>query len=73
MVDKPPSVEDREANYFAMCLLMPEKFVREDIKAMGGIDLTEDKPIRALAQKYQVSIAMMTLRLGQLGLGKTDF
>ena len=73
MADKSPSVEDREANYFAMCLLMPEKFVREDIRAMGGIDLTEDKPIRDLTHKYGVSVAMMTLRLGQLGLGKYDF
>ena len=54
-------------------LLMPEKFVREDIRAMGGIDLTEDKPIRDLAKKYGVSVAMMTMRLGQLGLGKYDF
>jgi Zn-dependent peptidase ImmA (M78 family) len=59
---------EAESNYFAMCLLMPESFLRQDIKEMGGLDLTEDSPIRKLAQKYQVSIAMMTLRLAQLGL-----
>jgi Zn-dependent peptidase ImmA (M78 family) len=59
---------DTEANYFAMCLLMPESFLRRDIEEMGGLDLTKDGPIRKLAQKYQVSIAMMTLRLAQLGL-----
>ena len=40
---------EQEANYFAMCLLMPEQFVRVDITAMGGIDLTEDRQIRDLA------------------------
>jgi Zn-dependent peptidase ImmA (M78 family) len=62
------SVEDREANYFAMCLLMPEQFLRRDIAEMGGIDLTEDRPIRKLAQRYGVSVAMMALRLRQLQL-----
>ena len=62
------SVEDREADYFAMCLLMPEQFLRRDIAEMGGIDLTEDRPIRKLAQRYGVSVAMMALRLGQLQL-----
>ena len=61
---------EQEANYFAMCLLMPEQFVRVDITAMGGIDLTEDRQIRDLAKRYQVSVAMMTLRLAQLGLLK---
>ena len=62
-------IEEREANYFAMCLLMPEKFVREEIAKMGGsIDLADDKQIRILANKFQVSIAMMTVRLGQLAI-----
>lgn len=62
------SVEDREANYFAMCLLMPEAFVRREVAALGGVDLSDDKVLRALARKFQVSLGMMALRLGQLGL-----
>lgn len=63
---------DREAEacYFAMCLLMPEKFVREDIAALGGIDWTENQPVRDLARRYGVSVPLMTLRLAQLGLAK---
>jgi Zn-dependent peptidase ImmA (M78 family) len=47
---------------------MPEQFLRRDIAEMGGIDLTEDRPIRKLAQRYGVSVAMMALRLRQLQL-----
>jgi Zn-dependent peptidase ImmA (M78 family) len=60
-------VEEREANYFAMCLLMPEHFVRDEVAKMGGIDLTDDKPLQKLAAKFRVSVGMMAIRLGQLG------
>lgn len=68
MTGNSDKVEEHEANYFAMCLLMPEQFLRKDLAEMDGIDLTEDQPIRKLAQRYGVSVALMTLRLSQLGL-----
>lgn len=50
-----------------MCLLMPEKFVRDEIAKMGGsIDFGDDKDIAKLAKTFQVSVAMMTFRLGMI-------
>jgi Zn-dependent peptidase ImmA (M78 family) len=68
MTIKTTPIEEREANYFALCLLMPEKFIRDEIVKIGGsIDLTEDKPLRQLAATFKVSMGMMAARLGQLG------
>jgi len=60
--------EEREANYFAMCLLMPESFVRSVMKKIGVIDVVDGTGIEKLARKFRVSIPLMTLRIGQLGL-----
>lgn len=67
MAEPVTSVEDREANYFAMCLLMPEEFVRREVAKLGGIDLTEDGGLKSLAKAFGVSIGLMAVRLGQLG------
>ena len=58
---------DAEANHFAMCLLMPEDWVRREVKRMGGnIDIGDDKAMKKLADKFKVSVTVMTLRLGQI-------
>ncbi len=59
-------VEENEANYFAMCLLMPEEFVRAEVRKMGGFDIEDDRAMSALASKFGVSVTLMTLRLGQI-------
>jgi Zn-dependent peptidase ImmA (M78 family) len=60
-------IEETEANYFAMELLMPRKFLIEDVRKAGGfIDLTDDRQVIKLAKRYRVSISMMAIRLGQL-------
>lgn len=61
-------IMEREANYFAMCLLMPESFVRAECKKIGKIDAVDGTGIKRLALKFRVSVPLMTLRLGQLGL-----
>lgn len=61
---------DAEANAFAMELLMPEKFLRRDVATLGGIDIEDDEKVTRLARKYKVSVQVMTLRLGQLLMGK---
>lgn len=63
-------VEDMEADYFAMCLLMPEEFVRQEVRSMGGFDIEDEKAMRVLARKFQVSVPLMALRLGQIKFGK---
>ena len=60
-------IKEREANLFAMLLLMPEKHLREDLKEVGEIDLLgsleSDVKIAKLAEKYKVTSVMMTMRL----------
>ena len=58
--------EEREANYFAMCLLMPEQFVRDEIAKMDGLDLVDDRQLEKLAKKFKVSMGMMAMRLEQV-------
>lgn len=59
----PEEVEEYEANYFAMHLLIPEQFIRKDLKAEGGIEIEDDEQLTRLAKKYQVSRTMMMMRL----------
>lgn len=60
-------VEEKEANLFAMALLMPEDLVRQEVSKMNTpLDLCDDKSIKRLADKFKVSKALMAVRLGQL-------
>jgi Zn-dependent peptidase ImmA (M78 family) len=63
-------LKEMEANYFAAELLMPEKFLRQDIddhkKNYGGIDFEDDELVRVLADKYEVSRHAMSVRLASL-------
>ena len=65
--DAEKEVMEREANYFAMCLLMPEEWLRRDVEAIGGVDIEDDVAMTKLAKKYKVSVTLMAMRLGQLG------
>lgn len=55
--------QDREANQFAMCLLMPKHFILKEVKHFGGIENIGDDEIKTLAEKFQVSISAMAIRL----------
>lgn len=62
--------EDAEANYFAICLLMPEKLVHAELDRL----LTtlphvadENEVVRRMAKKFDVGVVMMVCRLEQLG------
>lgn len=65
------SLMEKEANLFAMELLMPEKFLREDI-GPDGVDVFDDATINQLARKYKVPASVMTARLVQLHLEITE-
>lgn len=58
-----------EANYFAFVLLMPEEYVRSEAKRLApdGFDIVEDPAVKQMAQKFNVSMQMMTIRLVLLG------
>ena len=58
--------QEREANLFAMELLMPRKFLLKDLRALGSIDMCDDSNIRKLARKYGVGEQLMTLRIATI-------
>jgi Zn-dependent peptidase ImmA (M78 family) len=58
---------EKEANYFAAELLMPAKFLREELQGKH-LDLFEDsETLNNLAKKYKVSPQALTFRLTNLG------
>lgn len=65
------SVIEKEANAFAMELLMPEAFLREDI-GQDGIDICDDVAVAKLAQKYRVPVNVMVGRLVDLHLNAKE-
>lgn len=60
---------EKEANYFAMCLLMPAHLVKQEAAKLT-LDLTDDNAIKSLAKTFDVSITAMTLRLCHLKILK---
>lgn len=61
---------DQEANYFAMCLLMPRDLMQKELDKLGELDLCDDAAITQLARKFGVSMGMMALRIHQIQKGK---
>ncbi|MFN8552534.1 MAG: ImmA/IrrE family metallo-endopeptidase [Candidatus Obscuribacterales bacterium] len=61
------STAEIEANNFAAEILMPEKFIREQVKK-HPIDAFDDVSVRRLASKLQVSVQALTIRLTNLKL-----
>lgn len=59
-------VMEIEANAFAMELLMPEDWLRDDMAKLGGVDIEDDKVISELAKRYGVSRQIMTRRIVEL-------
>lgn len=58
---------EKEANYFAMCLLMPEPMIRKDFEKHYKKTATGDL-VKLLAKKYEVEEFVVTLRLVDLKL-----
>ena len=67
-VGKNQWMED-EASYFALCLLMPENLLREEVKKVE-FDLGSDEAIKYLAKTFGVSLTAMAVRLCDLQLLK---
>lgn len=58
-------VREMEANQFAAELLMPLSFLREDLQRMD-IDIESESAIDKLADRYEVSVQAMIIRLSVL-------
>ena len=56
---------DHEANYFAMCLLLPKDLVLKEVKQL---DLCDDDGLKRISRKFGVSLTLMVLRLRDLGV-----
>lgn len=69
MTEQEKAIQETEANYFAMCILIPEEWLRRDLAEMfpNGIDLMQDD-VDKLAKRYQVSVQLMTFRLTDIGM-----
>lgn len=64
------NTEELEANYFAMCLLIPESLLNDDLESdefAPPFDIESDKRIEELAKRYKVSAQLMTYRLIDMG------
>ena len=60
-------INEKEANYFAAELLMPAKFLRQELEGKR-LDLFDDSgTLEKLAKKYKVSVQALTIRLTNLG------
>lgn len=62
-------LEEREANWFAAELLMPERFLARELGDSQGLDLEDDARIKAIAKSYGASVQALTFRLANLGYG----
>jgi Zn-dependent peptidase ImmA (M78 family) len=58
---------EREANLFAASLLMPKRFLEEDLQNEEYIDLFGDNLLGEIARKYGVSTQALVNRLKNLG------
>jgi Zn-dependent peptidase ImmA (M78 family) len=59
--------DEREANLFAASLLMPRRFLEEDLRAEQWVNLLDDDLLSGLARKYGVSTQALVNRLKNLG------
>lgn len=59
--------EDAEANYFAMCLLMPQHMVHSEVDRLVMAKKWDEAGVKQLARTFGVSEIVMTIRLTQLG------
>lgn len=70
MSDEPDHNEEAEANFFAMCLLVPEKLLSEEVEKMKGnnkfFDLANDRHMKYLSDKFKVPYHIITVRLMQV-------
>jgi Zn-dependent peptidase ImmA (M78 family) len=69
--DDEPDIREVEANRFAAGLLMPESLVLSEIEDLD-FDLGDQDDLALLAERFQVSVQALSLRLGHLGVFPTD-
>lgn len=58
---------EKEASYFACCLLMPEGLVRKWLLGRSRFEITDDEMLKQIAKDFRVSMTLAAIRLYQLG------
>ena len=59
--------EEIEANRFAAELLMPHNMIMHDLRQIGlGLDIEDALELRGLADRYEVSLQALTLRISSV-------
>lgn len=58
---------EQEANVFAANLLLPERFLRAELKG-SPIDVSDEDAMHELARRFNVSPQALTIRLVKIGL-----
>ena len=62
------AAEEIEANVFAAAVLMPAELLEKDMEETESVDvLLDQRFVRDLAKKYEVSVQALVLRLSDLG------
>lgn len=56
---------EREADYFALALLMPTNLFLEELRK-AKLDYGDDQPLIELAKKFDVSLTMVCVRMSML-------
>jgi Zn-dependent peptidase ImmA (M78 family) len=64
---KGEDVNEKEANYFAAELLMPAKFLKQDLEGKHFDLLGDSAALEGMAKRYKVSLQALTFRLTNLG------
>ncbi len=59
---------EREANLFALCILIPHDNLIKDLSTVG--DLYDDKCFTNLCKKYQITQGMMLARIKTIIINK---
>lgn len=57
---------DHQANEFALALLMPRDQFLDEIKKLGGLDLTDDTNLKLLCKTFGVTATAVAYRLRML-------
>lgn len=58
---------EKEANYFAMHLLVPTEMLRAELNNLGGIDVCDDRSgaLKKLAKRFGVSETIIAFRISE--------
>lgn len=64
------ALQEQEANYFALCLLVPKGLLVSEIERAGGLSVSDGGELARLARMFQVSENLILYALCRYGLAR---